>query len=189
MFQEKIKWAATIKYMKHVHMGEKVKNKKKFLKSVTTEKSHIFTVPCPTYLVSHVFILRKNVDNIICSENVKAVVKFKVNPLYWKQFVNIFSVSLWLILSSLSLYFVLSPMIWYLPQCKDVIIYLIATICSLKVNYLSQDLELYLKIPRVSTFFSLERKLFDCVSFLFSPGFSPKSNLSKRSSKAAIYRA
>ena len=79
--------------------------------------------------------------------------------------------------------------IWDLPQCKDVIIYLIATICSLKVNYLSQDLELYLQIPRVSTFFSLERKLFDCVSFLFSSGFSPKSNLSKRSSKAAIYRA
>lgn len=189
MSQEKIKWAATIKYMKHVHMGGGVKNKKKFLKSVTTEKSHIFTVPCPTYLVSHVFILRKNLDNIICSKNVKAVVKFKVNPLYWKKFVDIFSVSLWLILSSLSLYFVLSPMIWYLPQCKDVIIYLIATICSLKVNYLSQDLELYLQIPRVSTFFSLERKLFDCVSFLFSSGFSPKSNLSKRSSKAAIYRA
>ena len=28
--------------------GKKVKNKKKLLKSVTTEKSHIFTVPCPT---------------------------------------------------------------------------------------------------------------------------------------------
>ena len=93
--------------MKHVHMGEKVKNKKKFLKSVTTEKSHIFTVLCPTYLVSHVFILRKNLNNIICSKNVKAVVKFKVNPLFWKKFVNIFSVSLRLILNSLKLIFCL----------------------------------------------------------------------------------
>ena len=103
MFQEKIKWAATIKYMKYVHRVEKVKNKKKFLKSVTTEKSHIFTVLCPAYLVSHVFILRKNLDNITCSKNVKTVIKFKVNPLYWKKFVNIFSVSLWLILNSLKL--------------------------------------------------------------------------------------